>query len=82
MMENAMVTELTAVIERHGRWYVAYIPEIPGVNTQGRTLKETRENLRDALELILACNRDTAEPIGGGDDVIREPFAEITYRQQ
>ncbi len=80
-MEQQVSTGLTAVIERHGRWYIGYIPEIPGVNTQGRTLKETRENLRDALELILACNRDAAKPIVGGGNEIREPFAEITYKR-
>ena len=81
-MENQVVNRLTAVIERHDGWYVGYVPEIPGVNTQGRTLKETRENLRDALELILACNRDLAEPSVEGQDVIREPFAEITYKHR
>jgi predicted RNase H-like HicB family nuclease len=81
-MENLVATQLTALIERHGRWYVGSIPEIPEVSTQARTLKEIRANLRDALKLILACNRDMAEPIGGGPDVIHEPFAEIVYKQR
>jgi hypothetical protein len=41
--------ELTAVIEKHGRWYMGYISEVPGVNVQERTLKATRESLRSAL---------------------------------
>jgi predicted RNase H-like HicB family nuclease len=49
--------KFTAVIEKHGRWYIAYVEEIPGVNTQGRTLAETRENLKEALQLILEENR-------------------------
>jgi len=52
--------EFTAVIEKHGRWYIAYVEEIPGVNTQGRTLAEARENLKEALQLILEENRRLA----------------------
>jgi predicted RNase H-like HicB family nuclease len=52
-----MNREFTAVIQKHGRWYIAYVEEIPGVNTQGRTLSRARENLKEALELILAENR-------------------------
>ena len=55
-----MAREYTAVIEKRGRWYVAYVEEIPGVNTQGRTLKEARRNLREALALILEANRGLA----------------------
>ncbi len=42
----------TAVIQKRGRWYVAYVEEIPGVNTQGRTLTEARQNLKEASHLI------------------------------
>ena len=52
-----MTREFTAVIEKKGRWYVAWVEEIPGVNTQGKTLAEARRNLKDALELILEQNR-------------------------
>jgi len=52
--------KFTAVIEKHGRWYIAYVEEIPGVNTQGRTLAEARENLKEALQLILEENRRLA----------------------
>jgi len=52
-----MEREFTAVIEKRGRWYIAYVEEIPGVNTQGRTLAEARENLKEALQLILEENR-------------------------
>jgi predicted RNase H-like HicB family nuclease len=49
--------KFTAVIEKHGRWYVTYVKEIPGVNTQGRTLTEAWRNLRDALQLTLETRR-------------------------
>jgi predicted RNase H-like HicB family nuclease len=52
-----MSREFTAVFEKHGRWYIGYVEEIPGVNTQGRTLSEARANLKEALQLILAENR-------------------------
>ncbi len=55
-----MEREFTAVFEKRGRWYVAYVEEIPGVNTQGRTLAEARRNLREALQLILETNRRLA----------------------
>ncbi|HLZ11113.1 MAG TPA: type II toxin-antitoxin system HicB family antitoxin [Candidatus Acidoferrum sp.] len=55
-----MSREFTAVFEKKGRWYIAYVEEIPGVNTQGRTLAETRENLKEALQLILEENRRLA----------------------
>ena len=55
-----MEREYTAVIQKRGRWYVAYVEEIPGVNTQGRTLTEARRNLREALALILEANREIA----------------------
>jgi predicted RNase H-like HicB family nuclease len=52
-----MKREFTSVIEKRGKWYVAYVEEIPGVNTQGRTLAEARRNLREALTLVLESNR-------------------------
>jgi predicted RNase H-like HicB family nuclease len=52
---------LTAVYEEvpesEGGGYVAYAEELPGAITQGDTLEEARENLRDAIELLLEANR-------------------------
>lgn len=53
-----MKRQFTAVYRKEGRWYAAYVEEIPGVNTQGRTLKEARENLKDALKEILTANHE------------------------
>jgi predicted RNase H-like HicB family nuclease len=44
---------LTAVYVQSGEWIAAWIEEIPGVNTQGKTVEEARANLRDALELMI-----------------------------
>jgi len=53
MMKN----EFTAIIERDGEWYIAYCPEIPGANGQGRTRAEARKNLAEAIALILEDRR-------------------------
>jgi predicted RNase H-like HicB family nuclease len=55
-----MQREFTSVIEKRGNWYIGYVEELPGVNTQGETLKEVRENLKEALCLIIQANRDLA----------------------
>jgi len=47
-----MKRKLTRVIQKHGGWYIAYIKEIPGVNTQGRTTRSARRNLKEAFALI------------------------------
>jgi len=48
-----MKREFTAVFKKQGKWVVAWIEELPGANTQGRTKKEARANLQEALALIL-----------------------------
>ncbi len=55
-----MSNEFTAVIEQDGEWFIAYCPEIPGANGQGRTKKEARESLAEAIALILAGRREDA----------------------
>ena len=53
-----MRNEFTAVIERDGEWYIAYCPEIPGANGQGRTKQEARTSLIEAITLILDDRRE------------------------
>jgi predicted RNase H-like HicB family nuclease len=65
--------EFTAIYQKRGKWVVAWVEEIPGVNAQGRTKREARENLREALGLILQENRKLAAH-GAGGDVRREPL--------
>jgi predicted RNase H-like HicB family nuclease len=66
-----MHNEFTAIIERDGDWYIAYCPEIAGANGQGRTLEECRQNLADAIALILEDRRQDALR-GVPADAIRE----------
>ena len=53
-----MHNEFTAIIEKDGDWFVAYCPEVPGANGQGRTKEECKESLVQAIELILADRRE------------------------
>lgn len=55
--EPRMRNEFTAVFERDGEWHIAYCPEIPGANGQGRTKAEARRSLADAIALILDDRR-------------------------
>lgn len=53
--------ELTAVFKKVPEGYIAWVEELPGANTQGRTLEETRENLQDAIRLVFEANRELTE---------------------
>jgi predicted RNase H-like HicB family nuclease len=64
----------TAVYMRVPEGYVAFVEELPGANTQGDTLEEARENLREAVALVLEANRELAERSLAGQAVTREPF--------
>jgi predicted RNase H-like HicB family nuclease len=66
--------EFTAVYQKVPEGYIAFVEELPGANTQGATLEEARENLTEAVALVLDANRTLAEEQLSGQDVIREPF--------
>jgi len=53
-----MRNEFTAVIEQDDDWFIAYCPEIPGANGQGRTKEEAKDDLAAAIELILEDRRE------------------------
>ncbi len=55
-----MHNEFTAIIERAGEWFIAYCPEIPVANGQGRTIEECRESLKEAIMLIMEDRRKDA----------------------
>ena len=69
-MEN-----FTAIFEKDGDWWMGYVEELPGANTQGRTLEETRENLREAIQLVIETNREIALREAIGKSVIIEKLA-------
>jgi len=66
-----MHNEFTAIIERDGDLFIAYCPEIPGANGQGTTVEQCRENLAQAIALILDDRREDALK-GTPPDAIRD----------
>lgn len=54
------VLEFSASVTREGAWYLGSIDEMPGVHSQGKTLAELEENLKEALTLMMAARRSTA----------------------
>ena len=75
MTEPQSTMTFTAVFEpAEEGGYIAFVEELPGANTQGETLEEARENLAEAVALILEANREAAEREIAGRVVIREPL--------
>lgn len=70
-----MARQFTAIYKKSGKWYLGWIEEIPGVNTQGKTLEEVKENLKEALLLVLETNfLINKKEVASGKGVIREPL--------
>ena len=67
-----MATNYTAVIQQDGEWWIGWVEEVPGVNSQGQTREELLDNLRDALEEALEMNRADARAAASG------PFEEVS----
>ena len=70
-----MVRQFTAIYKKSGKWYLGWVEEIPGANTQGKTLKEAKENLKEALLLILETNRILNRKEISKGKFIREPLS-------
>jgi predicted RNase H-like HicB family nuclease len=66
--------QLTAVYIQVPEGYIGFVEELPGANTQGDTLDEVRENLKEAVQLVLEANRELAERSLVGQNVSKEPF--------
>lgn len=64
----------TAVFQEVSEGYIAFVEKFPGANRQGATLEEARENLQEAVELVLAANRELSPGSVGAAKVIREPI--------
>ncbi len=69
-----MKIQLTGVFRKVPLGYVAFVEELPGANTQGRTLEEARTNLEEAVAMVLEANRELAQEDLHDADVIREPL--------
>jgi predicted RNase H-like HicB family nuclease len=60
-----MAASYTAVVRQEGAWWIGWVEEVPGVNSQGSTREELLDNLRDALEEALEMNRAEARSAAG-----------------
>ena len=69
-----MDLQFTAVFRQVPEGYIAFVEELPGANTQGKTLDEARANLQEAVTLVLEANRTLVQEDLAGADVIREPL--------
>ena len=66
MGEMAVRASYTAVVQQHGEWWIGWVEEVPGVNSQGHTREELLENLYDALQEALEMNRAEARAAASG----------------
>ena len=63
----------TAVFKKVPEGYIGFVEELPGANTQGASLEEVRENLKEAIEMTLEANRFLSrESLAGTQNIIRE----------
>jgi predicted RNase H-like HicB family nuclease len=60
-MKEKFLNTYTAVIVKEADMYVAYAEEVPGANTQGKTIEEAKENLKEAIELVIEANKQLAK---------------------
>ncbi|MDK9698865.1 MAG: type II toxin-antitoxin system HicB family antitoxin [bacterium] len=74
MQERVKLNQYTAVFIKRKKWWIGYAEETPGAITQGSTLEETRENLKEAISLVLEANRDLNKMKEKSGKVIREPI--------
>ena len=64
--------KFTAVFEQEDDMWIGFVEELPGANTQGSTLEEVRENLKEAVQLIIETNRELMRRQLAGRSIIRE----------
>jgi predicted RNase H-like HicB family nuclease len=63
----------TAVIVKSGKWYAGFVKELPGAHSQGKTIEEVKENLKEAVKMVLDSNYQHATQ--GYGDVIEEQLS-------
>ena len=70
-----MSITLTAVYRKVPEGYIGFVEELPGTNTQGETLEEARENLKEAVQLVVEANRALVSETVSEGSVVRERLA-------
>ena len=66
-----------ATIEKRDKWYVGWVETVPGAFSQGRTIKEVEENLKEAVQLILESQHDLKTKGAGGKILKRKILVEV-----
>jgi predicted RNase H-like HicB family nuclease len=72
MKPNRQQTTYTAVIQQRDKWWIGWIEEVPGVNSQGKSRQELLQNLQSALQEAIEINRADARAS------VQGPFEEVT----
>lgn len=68
-----MLNKYTAVIIKSGKWYASFVKELPGAHSQGKTVKEAKENLREAIKMVIKSNYKHS--IEGYEKIIEEKIS-------
>jgi len=71
-MKEKILNTYTAVIVKEDDMYVAYAEELPGANTQGKTIEEVKINLKEAIELVIEANKELAKKTFSRKKLFRE----------
>lgn len=71
-MKHKILNTYTAVIVKDGDMYAAYAEELPGANTQGKTIEEAKENLKEAISLIIETNKELSRKSLSRRKLLRE----------
>ncbi len=66
--------KLTAVYQKVNEGFIGFVEELPGANSQGTTLEEVRNNLREAVAMVLEANRLMTEETLPAENIIKEDF--------
>ncbi len=66
-----MVQTFEATIEKRDKWYIGWVEAVPGAFSQGRTIKEVEENLKEAVQLILESQREMRDKETSGETLKR-----------
>jgi predicted RNase H-like HicB family nuclease len=62
-----MVQTFEATIEKRDKWYIGWVDAVPGAFSQGKTIKEVEENLKESIQLILESQRELKSQKTGGE---------------
>lgn len=72
-----MENRFTAVFQKEGEWWIGYVEELPGANTQGKTLEEVRKNLKEAVALIIEAKRELAEHVRRESEALEQQVLQL-----